>query len=122
MFHRPALATRPPLGGRKALPTPWWTVEVRGLDLAVSAHTTPMRVSPSRTTPAGGRPPDPAGHHRHGSGPLIWFRGAVAANSLVRDDRHHGMLGLILGPTGWTQAFGTTDGDSRDAVNGRCRP
>jgi hypothetical protein len=46
----------------------------------------------------------------------------VAANSLVRDDRHHGLLGLILGPTGWTQAFGTTDGDSRDAVNGRCRP
>jgi hypothetical protein len=77
----------------------------------------------------------PAGPHRQavdrrirpviigtGGGPLIWFRGAVAANSLVRDDRHHGMLGLILGPTGWTQAFGTTDGDSRDAVNGRCRP
>ena len=57
-----------------------------------------------------------------GGGPLIPFRGAVAPNSLVRDDRHHGMLRLILRPTGWTQAFRTTDGVSRDAVSGTCRP
>jgi hypothetical protein len=57
-----------------------------------------------------------------GGGPLISFRGTVAANSLVRDDSHHGLLLLILRPTGWTQAFRTTDGVSRDAVSGRCRP
>jgi hypothetical protein len=57
------------------------------------------------------------GGNRH-----IAFRGAVAPNSLVRDDGHHGMLRLKLRPDGWTQEFRGVTGVSRDAVAAGCRP
>jgi len=51
---------------------------------------------------------------------LIPFTGAVAANSAYRDDDHFGVLKLVLRPTGWIQAFKTTDGQSLDAVAAGC--
>ena len=53
--------------------------------------------------------------------PLIPFSGTPAPNSLVRDARH-GALRLILRRDGWTQAFRTIDGASRDVVSAGCRP
>jgi hypothetical protein len=123
MFHQPAFATPAPFGGRKAMRTPWWTMEARGVDLAVSGHNHAYERFAAQDH-TGRR--SATGIRQNivgtGGGPLISFRGGVAPNSLVRDDSHHGMLRLILRPTGWTQAFRSTDGVSRDAVSGTCRP
>ena len=103
--------------------TPWWTMEVRGVDLVVSGHNhayerfaqqdhTGLRSTKGiRSVIAG------TGGNRH-----IAFRSPVAANSLVRIPNQHGMLRLILRPDGWTQGFRTTDGMSRDVLANGCRP
>ena len=38
IFHEPAFATPAPWGGKKAMRTPWWTMELRGVDLVVTGH------------------------------------------------------------------------------------
>jgi hypothetical protein len=97
-------------------------MEARAVDLAVSAHNHAYERFAAQDH-TGSR--SAAGIRQNivgtGGGPLIGFRGAVAPNSLVRDDRHHGLLRLLLRPTGWTQAFRSTDGVPRDAVSGTCR-
>jgi len=123
VFHEPAFATPAPFGGKKAMRTPWWTMEVRGVDLIVTGHnhvyerfaqqdhTGRRSTKGIRSVIVG------TGGARH-----IAFRGAVAPNSLVRDDGHHGMLRLKLRPDGWTQEFRGVTGVSRDAVAAGCRP
>lgn len=123
IFHEPAFATPAPWGGKKAMRTPWWTMEVRGVDLVVTGHNhayerfaqqdhTGLRSTKGiRSVIAG------TGGQYH-----IGFRSPVAANSLVRIANQHGMLRLILRPDGWTQGFRTTDGTSRDVLANGCRP
>jgi hypothetical protein len=123
MFHEPAFATPAPWGGKKAMRTPWWTMEVRGVDLIVTGHnhayerfaqqdhTGRRSTKGIRSVIVG------TGGNRH-----IAFRGSVAPNSLVRDDGHHGMLHLKLRADGWTQSFRGVTGATRDAVAAGCRP
>ena len=106
IFHEPAFATPAPWGGKQAMRTTWWTMEVRGVDLVVSGHnhayerfaqqdhTGQRSAKGIRSVIAG------TGGNYH-----IGFRGPVAANSLVRIPNQHGMLRLLLRPDGWTQWF-----------------
>lgn len=122
VFHEPAFATRAARSANTAMRTPWWTMELRGVDLVVSAHNhvyerfaqqdhTGKRSSTGIRSVIVGT----------GGASLSAFSGTVAPNSLVRDASHHGVLRLLLRPDGWTQAFRTTDGASRDAAAFGCR-
>jgi hypothetical protein len=101
----------------------WWTMEPRGVDPVVCGHNH-VYESFAQHDPTGKRSTRGIREVIIGTGgaPLIPFTGNPAPKSLVRDARHHGVLRLILRPDGWTQAFPTTDGASRDVVSVGCRP
>jgi hypothetical protein len=94
----------------------------RGVDLVISGHNhayerlEPMRADGSLNHTTGIRSTIVG----TGGRSLVAFTGTAAPNSAYRDDRHFGVLTLRLSPTGWTQAFKTTDGQSLDAVSAGC--
>jgi hypothetical protein len=122
VFHEPLFATRAPHAGKAAMRPLWDIMDDRGVDLVVSGHNhayerfKPMRADGSLNYSTGIRSTIVG----TGGKSLIAFTGPVAANSAYRDDRHFGVLKLRLTPTGWTQAFKTTDGQSLDAVSAGC--
>ena len=123
VFHEPAFATPAPWGGKKAMRTPWWTMELRGVDLVVTGHNHAYeRFAQQDHTGRRSTLRDPVGGRRDRRQPPHCLPRHRRAHSLVRDDGHHGMLRLKLRPDGWTQEFRGVTGVSRDAVAAGCRP